>query len=329
MPADLKSCRVLVTPTSFGKNDSRLRAGLEAAVGEVVYNDSGKPLTSGEVRKLLPGMDGFIAGLDAITAEALEAADRLKVISRYGVGVDKVDLAAATRKSIVVTNTPQANSVSVAELAIGLMLSLARLIPQNLMEVRGGQWPRTRGMTLEGKVIGLMGFGSIGKEVARRLRGWGCRVLAYDPVADAGAARELGVELTAGEEVAAQADFLSLHVPVLPATRGMVNAEFLTRMKKGAFLINTARGELVDEVALAAAIQSGHVRGAGVDALSPEPPSADNPLLQLPQVIITPHAGSHTDGAMDAMGWGALDDCLRVLRGEAPRNPVRASAAVA
>lgn len=322
MQTDLRSCRIPVTPATFGKNDPRLRTALETAVGEVVYNGSGKPLSSEEVRRLLPGIDGYIAGLDAIDAEALAAADRLRVIARYGVGIDKVDLEAAARKSIVVANTPQANSVSVAELAIGLMVSLARSIPQNLAEVRSGAWPRTRGQTLQGKIVGLLGFGSIGQEVARKLRGWDCRVLVYDPVADATVAKELGVEPTGFDNVVANADFLSLHVPVLPSTRGMVDAEFLARMRSGAFLINTARGELVDEAALAAALESGHLRGAALDALAQEPPSPDNPLRRLPQAIITPHCGAHTDGAMDAMGWGALQDCLSVLRGEDPEHPV-------
>jgi len=197
------------------------------------------------------------------------------------------------------------------------------------MELRAGGWPRTRGMTLEGKVAGILGFGSIGKEVAKRLRGWNCRVLAYDPAPDSSTAAELGVALVGFEEVVSHADFLSLHMPVLPETRQIVNAEFLRNMKKGAFLINTARGELVDEAALVEALQSGHLRGAGLDALSQEPPSRDNPLIQMPQVITTPHCGSHTDGAMDAMGWCSLRDCLAVLRGEDPAHcviPKRASA---
>ncbi|MGI8742864.1 MAG: NAD(P)-dependent oxidoreductase [Bryobacteraceae bacterium] len=165
----LKSYRVLVTPTTFGKSDPRLRSELEASVGEVVYNRYGRPLTSSELRDLLPGCDGFIAGLDAIDRDALEAADQLKVIARYGVGVDNIDIEAARERAIVVTNTPQANAVSVAELAIGLMLSLARSIPRASAEVKSGKWPRYSGITVQGKTIGLIGFGSIGRDVARHL----------------------------------------------------------------------------------------------------------------------------------------------------------------
>jgi D-3-phosphoglycerate dehydrogenase len=178
------------------------------------------------------------------------------------------------------------------------------------------------GFGLEGKVVGLLGLGSIGKQVARRLGGFDCTILAYDPAADTAFARTHDVELRPFDEVIGQADFLSLHLPVLPETSGMVNETFLSRMKPGAFLINTARGELIDEGALLAALQSGHLRGAALDAFSQEPPAADNPLLALPQVIATPHTGAHTDSATNAMGWTALRDCLAVLRGEQPAYPV-------
>ena len=322
MSVDLKACRVLVTPTWYGKSDPRVRTELEAAVGQVIYNPIGRPLNSYEVKALLPGCHGYIAGLDEIDANALEGADKLRVIARYGVGVDGVDLAAAAAQSIVVTNTPLANALSVAELTIGLMLSLARSIPELIGETRAGKWPRKTGVTLSGKTVGLIGLGAIGKYVATRLRAFGCIVVAYDPAADTAFATEHGVELVPLDEVVRRADFLSLHVPLLPTTRAMVNAAFLAGMKRGAFLINTARGELIDEAALLAALESGHLRGAALDAFSQEPPPAGDPLLKLPQVLVTPHAGAHTDGAVDSMGWGALHDCLAVLRGESPQFPV-------
>jgi phosphoglycerate dehydrogenase-like enzyme len=322
MAKDLKSCRVLVTPTTYGKNDPRLRTELEAAVGEVIYNRFGRPLASSEVRKMLGGVDGYIAGLDYIDRNALEGADRLKVIARYGVGVDRIDLPAAADKSIVVTNTPEANSSSVAELTIGFMLSLARLIPKHAIDVRAGLWPSTNGWTIQGKTVGLLGFGSIGKEVAKRLCAWGCRLLAYDPYPDLVSAREMNIGLKTQTEVIGMADFLSLHLPVLPETRHMVNEEFLARMKQGSFLINTARGELIDEKALLYALKSGHLAGAALDVFSQEPPSPENPLFQLPQVISTPHLGAHTDGAADAMGWSSLNDCLAVLRDQKPKHQV-------
>ncbi len=315
---NLKECRLLVTPTSYGKNDSRLKTELEAQVGEVVYNPTGKPLTSAEVAQLLPRIDGYIAGLDGIDANALKMADRLKVIARYGVGVDNVDLAAAREKGIVVTNTPGANSVSVAELALGLMLALARQIPEAVEAVHQGKWPRYSGVSLEGKTIGILGLGAIGKQLARRLTNFDCKILAFDPFADAVFAKDNHIELTTMEKVIEQADFISLHLPLLPETRGIVNDTFLNKMKKGSFLINTSRGEAIDEDALLKALQSGHLKGAGLDAFTVEPPDPKNPLMALPQVIATPHLGAQTDGATSNMGWLAMRDCLAVLKNEKP-----------
>jgi len=315
---NLKDCRLLVTPTSYGKNDARLKIELEAQVGEVIYNPTGKPLTSAEVAQLLPGIDGYIAGLDGIDANALKSADRLKVISRYGVGFDNVDLAVAREKGIVVTNTPGANSVSVAELALGLMLALARQIPEAVEAVHQGKFPRYSGISIEGKTIGILGLGAIGKQLARRLSGFDCKIVAYDPFADAAFAKDNHIELASMDEVIGQADFVSLHLPLLPETRGIVNEAFLNKMKRGSFLINTSRGEAINEDALLKALQSGHLKGAGLDAFAVEPPDPKNPLLALPQVVATPHLGAQTDGATSNMGWLAMRDCLAVLKGEKP-----------
>jgi len=319
---NLKTCCVLVTPTSYGKIDPRLFSELESQVGEVICNPTGKPLPSSEVARLLPGVDGYIAGLDVIDQAALDAADRLKVIARYGVGVDNVDLEAAHVKGIYVTNTPGANSVSVAELTVGLILSLARRIPEAAAATRAGSWPRLAGVSLEGKTVGLLGLGAVGKQVARRLLGFDCLLIAYDPLADEKFAQENQVTLLPVDEVISKADYLSLHLPLSTETRGMVNAGFLAGMKKGSCLVNTSRGELVDEAALADAVRMEQLAGAGLDVFSKEPPDAENPLLHLPQVLVTPHCASHTDGAMNAMGWMALRDCLAVLRGEQPLYPV-------
>lgn len=319
---DLKQARLLVTPTSYGKNDPRLRSELERLVGEVIYNSTGKPLSSAEVACLLPGIDGYIAGLDRIDRAALEHADRVKVIARYGVGVDCVDLQAAKEKNIVVTNTPGANSASVAELALGLMLALARQIPEAAAATRQGQFPRLPGVSLVNKTVGILGLGAIGKQFVLRLAGFNCRILAYDPYPDVDFAKEHAVEFTSLNDLLSRADFISLHLPLLPTTSAMVDAAFLSKMKRGAFLVNTARGELVDEGALADALETGHLRGAALDVLAQEPPHPTHPLLRLPQVIATPHIGAQTDEATNLMGWTALKDCLAVLQGESPVHRV-------
>lgn len=319
---NLSDCTILVTPSSFGRHDPRLQKVLAESVGEIIRNERGRPLTSDELRDILPSCDGYIAGQDRIDARALQHAERLRVIARYGVGVDRVDLAAAQSRGIIVTNTPGANADAVAELSIGLMLALARQLPQANQRTRRGEWPRLAGLSLAGSIIGLLGLGAIGQSLARRLRAFDCVLLAHDPFVTSDQAQQLGVQLVELDALVANADFLSLHLPATPETSGLVDADFLARMKQGAFLINTARGELVDETALCQALKSGQLRGAALDAFSQEPPAADNPLFSLPQVIVTPHMGAHTAGAVNAMGWGALNDCLAVLRGEPPKHRV-------
>lgn len=319
---DLTKARLLVTPTSFGKSDPDIKRELESAVASVDYNTGGRPLKSGQLAERLAACDGYIAGLDEIDRTALAGAVRLKVIARYGVGLDNIDLEAAREMGMVVTNTPGANAGAVAELAVGMMVSLGRGIPQASRTLQLGEWPRRMGRSLEGALVGLLGFGAVGRQAAARLKGFGCRVLAFDPAADAQAAERLDVELADQQKVMSESDFLSLHLPASPETAGMVDADFLAGMKKGAYLINTSRGDLVDESALHAAIQSGQIAGAGLDVFQEEPPRKDHPLLALPQVLATPHMAAHSDAATRAMGRMAVRDCLAVLRGEEPENKV-------
>jgi D-3-phosphoglycerate dehydrogenase len=318
----LSECRVLVTPTTFGKEDPGLRSTLEKTVGQVIYSPVARPLSSPELLPLLEEVDGCIAGLDQIDTAVIEAAKRLQVIARYGVGVDRVDVKAATRKGIVVTNTPGANSVAVAELAIGLMLALGRRICPANQATRSGEWPRYSGVGLKGKAVGLVGFGAIGREVGSRLKAFGCRIVVSDPYVGSDCAETHGVHLVSLEELLAASDFVSLHASLNPSTSGMVNRAFLKKMKPGAFVVNTARGELMDEEALRDALERGHLRGAALDCFKKEPPPPDHPLLRLPQVIVTPHTGSHTDEATNAMGWMSLRDCLAVLNDERPAHVV-------
>ena len=200
MRSDLREKRILVTSTSFGKADANLRSTLEVAVGDVIYNTIGRPLTAAELISMIKDIDGLIAGVDDINASVIQAADRLKVISRYGSGVDRIDLAEATRKGVVVTNTPGANAVAVAEFTIGLMLALARNLCQANQATHCGQWPRFTGINLRGKTIGLVGLGFVGREVAQRLQNFGCRLLATDPAIDPGAARAIGVQTVSLDE---------------------------------------------------------------------------------------------------------------------------------
>lgn len=322
MKQGLKTKSVLVTTTSFGKTDAALRPALEESVGEVVYNPKGRPLSAEELIPLVRDVDGLIAGLDHINASVMDAAKHLKVISRYGIGVDRVDIEAASEKGIVVTNTPGANTSAVAELAIGFILGLARNLCIADSETHRGEWTRFVGVGMRGKVVGLMGLGAIGREVASLLRPFGCRILACDPVISSDVAQDLGVHLVSKEALFSQADFISLHVPAAPDTIGMVDGHAFDQMKEGVYLINTARGELIDEAALKEALDTGRLKGAALDVFTTEPLGKDHFLLQYPQVILTPHMAAHTDEAMNQMGWSAMEDCLAVLRGERPKHAV-------
>lgn len=319
-----EDCRILVTPASYGTFGSDLRRRLEESCKEAVFYAGDRPLTEGELREALRGIDGYIAGLDEVTAVALEGADRLKVISRYGVGVDNVDLEAAARRGITVTNTPGANSVSVAELTIGFILSLLRRLPEAVTSTREGTWPRMSGLGLRGKRVGIIGFGAIGSAVARRLLAFDCRLLAHDPYQPS---LLHGVERTSLAELVSSADIVSLHVPSTEETRGMVNEGFLSSMKQGAFLVNTARGDLVEEEALLGAIRDGRIAGAALDVFAGEPLPAKSPLLAEPRILVTPHMAAHSDDAIHAMGEMATADCLAVLRGAPPAHPVTAAPA--
>jgi D-3-phosphoglycerate dehydrogenase len=295
---------------------------LEAAVLEVIYSPLGRPLKAAELHSLVKDVDGYIAGLDEVDASVIEAADRLRVIARYGVGTDQVDIGKATSRGIVVTNTPGANSVAVAELTIAFLLALARNLIAADYAVRRGEWPVLDGIGILGKTIGLIGLGSVGREVARRLKDFGCRLLAFDPYVGPKIAEEYSVRLIPLDILLPQTDFVSLHAPATDLTVRMVNQKFLARMKRGAFLINTARGDLVDEQALLVVLESGHLQGAALDCFSQEPLDKDSPLLRLPNVIVTPHVAAHTDEAMDQMGWTALMNCLAALQGKRPPHVV-------
>jgi phosphoglycerate dehydrogenase-like enzyme len=310
---------VLVTPRSFRDGDPAVVARLEAAVDDVRWNDLGRSLTAAELRERLEGVEGLLAGLDEIDASVFAAAPALRVVARYGVGVDRVDLRAAAAAGVVVTSTPGANAAAVAEWSVLLMLALCRPLIAADRAVREGGWPVLAGRELGARTVGLLGLGRIGTLVAERCAACCCAVIAHDPYVDRAPP---GVELVGAGELAARADVLSLHAPLTDATRGIVDRALLARLPEGAVLVNTARGELVDEEALAWALDHGPLAGAALDTLCEEPPRADHPLLGRDDVIVTPHAAPHTAEATAAMGRLAVEDLLAVLEGRAPRHPV-------
>ena len=311
----LRYCVVVVTPRSFGMHDEGLRRELEEVVGEVRYCPG--PLPADELADAVADADGLLAGLDEVTAAVFERAPRLRVVARYGVGVDRVDLEAAARHGVTVTVTPGANANAVAELTIALVFALARPLVTGRERARAGEWPALQGVELRGRTIGLLGLGRIGSLVAEKARAFGLRVLAHDPfVSESEVAA-----LVDPETLAAESDFLSLHAPLSDETRGLVDRALLERLKPGAALVNTARGELVDESALLWALDEGPLSAAALDVLAEEPPRAGHQLLARDDVLVTPHIGPHTAEATTAMGRIALDELLAVLSGRPPRFP--------
>jgi D-3-phosphoglycerate dehydrogenase len=261
--------------------------------------------------KLPDGLAAAIKDADALVVRSavqvddalMEQAPKLRVVGRAGVGVDNIDADAATRRGIVVMNTPGANAVAVAELTIGLMLALARKVPAANSSMHAGKWEKKslQGAELRGKTLGILGLGRIGLEVAKRARGFGLEIIGSDPFVSAAVARETGIKLVSLDELIAGSDYLTLHVGLTPQTSGVINAKSLAAMKKGVRIINCARGELVEDAALAAALKSGQVAGAALDVFTVEPPK-DSPYTGLDNVILTPHIAGSTAEAQEAVG---------------------------
>ncbi len=252
-------------------------------------------------------------------AELLAAAKKLKIIARAGVGVDNVDLDAATKQGIVVMNTPDGNTIATAEHTFGLMLALARYIPEGEISMRAGKWDRKSfvGVELRGKTLGIIGFGRIGRAIAKRALAFEMTVVAYDPYIPADIAADLGVELLSLDELYARADFITLHSLITDETRGMINSASIAKMKKGVRIINAARGALINDDDLAEAIKSGAVAGAAVDVYAEEPPPATHPLVGLPGVVHTPHLAASTADAQVNVAIDAAQEVVdALLKGE-------------
>src|SRR5690348_1645120 len=298
-------------------------AGVELLRGEFEVDVSLNPPPA-ELAQRIGGYDALIVrSATSVSGELREHAGRLKGIGRAGTGVDNVDVAAATRRGIIVANAPGSNMVAAAEHAFGLLLSIARNIPQAHAALTQGRWERKRfaGVELADKVLGIVGFGRIGQLVATRARAFGMRVVVFDPFVSAERCRELQVSSATLENLLLQADFVTLHAPLTAETRHLIDAERLHLMKPGVRIVNAARGDLVDLDALAAALRSGHVAGAALDVF-PQEPYTDGPILGLDNVVVTPHLGASTQEAQDRAGVIVAEQVAAALRGELVPNAV-------
>lgn len=314
--------RVLATARSFCHSDGPHHEYLRDHDCDVVLSPPQNPMSEEDLSALIPGFDGVILGLDYCGSAVFAHADRLHVISRYGSGFDRIDMDEATRRGIAVTNTPGVNRIAVAELTIGLMFSLARSIPQVVINTRNAVWQRARGWELYGKTLGLIGFGNIGREVATRALALGMQVIVYDPYA---ASTIEGAQLVDLATLLHDAHIVSLHCAVTDETAGLINAERIALMRDGAYLVNTARGELVDETALYDALNSGKLGGAASDVFHEEPP-AGNPLLTLDNFLGTLHMAGTSQESVQRMAMLAAQNAVAVLQGKPCEHVVNPTA---
>lgn len=308
----MKKPKILITPTSLCKNTAFLEKISQKA--DTVINTKGRPLSEDELVPLVGDIDGYLAGLDDITGNVIRNAKKLRVISRYGVGFERVDISEAGKRGIVVTNTPGANTQSVADLAFSLILASARMIPALNSDVKSGGWSRKNGREIYKKTLGIIGLGAIGKALAVRAKGFDMCVVAYDPFVDVTWAESNGIRISALDELIRESDIISLHVPHNEQTHNIINRERIAAMKDGVIIINTSRGGLIDEDAAADYVESGKIYGMGIDAFEAEPPRPHR-LYSFENVITTPHSGAHTGEAVEAMMQMSTDNLFAVLEG--------------
>lgn len=304
--------KILTTPRSYGKNMPELFAQLEAAGYEVVKNTTGGILDKETMKEMIADCAGVIVGVDPLDAEVLACAPKLRAIAKYGVGVDNIDLKYCEEHGIKVSRTVGANSEAVADYAMTLIMAVARKAVMIDRRCRRKDWGKISTRDISGATIGIFGLGAIGKHVAKRAQGFGMHVLAYDPYWPEEYAKEHDIVRADAETIFRNADFISLHLPLMESTKNFVGEKEIAMMKKDAVLINTARGGLIDEAALLKALKEERIYGAGIDAFAQEPPE-DEAWFELDNVVLGSHCAASTRGATENMGRMATENVLRDL----------------
>lgn len=302
-------------------SEQGIQALLEAAD---IHVDQYTDLTADALKTAIPTYDALLVRSQTqVTAEVLQVAGRLKVIGRAGVGVDNIDLDAATNHGILVVNSPDGNTISAAEHTMAMMMATARRIPQAYASLSAGKWDRKafRGVELREKTLGVIGLGRIGTEVAKRAQAFDMQIMAYDPFLTKERAQKLGIEKGTVNEVCAQSEFLTVHTPITKETHHLIGGEQFQYMKNGARIVNCARGGIIDETALHEALQTGKIAGAALDVFESEPPT-DSPLLRFPEVVVTPHLGASTEEAQENVAVSVSEDILQVLHNQPFKNAV-------
>ena len=313
--------KVLIAPMTLAGLEGGFVQVLREANFELVYPGLGWQLSEDELMRFLPGVKASLAGSEPYTERVLAAFPSLRVIARAGVGYDAVDVAAATKHGVAVAITPGTNEGSVAEHTFCLILGLAKNIISQHLGVKQGGWPRGANLPLRGKTLGIAGLGRIGKAVALRGQAFGMRLIAYDPVPDTAFAAHHQITLVSFEQLLAESDYLTLHLPFNAASRNLINRQTLARMKPTAFLINTARGPVVNETDLLEALRSKRIAGAGLDVYEQEPPGK-HPLFELDNVLLTPHAAGTDIQSRDDMALSAARAIVSLSRGEWPAEKI-------
>ena len=311
---------VLVTARAFWASGQAVETALQAVGCVIIRSPEAGPVPEAHLIELLRGCDAVIASSDPYNVSVFSRCPQLKVVSRCGVGIDSVDVAAATAAGVIVTNTPGAMTDAVGDYTLALLLGIARRIHEGDALMKNGGWGEYPGVLVSGKTLGLVGFGQIGQAVARRAAGFNMRILAYDPQAwERGVPADLPpLRFTDLDTLLAESDFVSLHAPNLPETRNMFHAERFARMKPTAYFINTARGPLVDEAALIHALENKQIAGAALDVFHQEPLPPDHPLRRAPRILLTPHNAFNAVEAAETMSRLSAENVLAVLRGESP-----------
>lgn len=313
--------KILITPRSFASISKNPMEMLEEKGYEIIKNETGKPLNNKEMSVLIEDVDGIIIGIDDLNAGIIKQAHNLNVISKYGVGVDNIDIKAATTHGIVVTNTPKANINAVADLTFALMLALARRIPEADRETKVGNWKKFIGTSVWRKKLGVIGLGKIGRQVVKRARGFEMEILCYDIIQDEEFARQFGVRYVDLETLLKESDYITIHTPLNDATRDMIGYKELEMINENAFLINTSRGGIIDEKALYDALKNNKIKGTALDSYKEEPPE-NSLLVELENIIMTSHNGAYTKEAINNMGIQAAQNLIDVLEGREPENRI-------
>jgi D-3-phosphoglycerate dehydrogenase len=311
---DMSRPRIAIASKSYGVHCKKAIELLE----EFAAVDRKNVSNNDEMRSIAMDYDGVIVGNEKMDRDVLISSDKLKIIARHGVGVDNIDLDAATQKGIIVTYTPQSNADSVAEYTIMLMLGIARNFPKASYEISNGKWIRLLGSELLSKTVGIVGFGAVGRRVAKKLSGFDAKILAYDPFVKESEIEKEGALPVSLDELLRTSDFVTLHVSLSTETHHLINGDRLRLMKKSAFLINTSRGSIIDEISLYNSLKNGEISGAALDVFEQEPITKDNPLLKLDNVVLSPHMANFTSEALIRMDMMNAEDLKRFFQGKKP-----------